>query len=83
MLARRGTQRAPASPDGAAVASTPIRICTRAARIRQLGAPERAAIGRAGKARGAATAPAIARVRNAASAFEDGRVGCAASSPER
>ena len=49
--------------------------------IRQLGAPERAVIGRAGKARTAAMACAMARMRNAAGAVEGGSIGCAAFSP--
>jgi hypothetical protein len=46
-----------------------------------LGAPERAVIGRAGKARTAAMACAMARLRNAAGVVEDGSIGCAAVSP--
>jgi hypothetical protein len=46
-----------------------------------LGAPERAVIGRAGKARTAAMACAMARMRNAAGAVEGGSIGCAAASP--
>jgi hypothetical protein len=46
-----------------------------------LGAPERAVIGRAGKARILAMAGAMARMRNAAGVVEGGSIGCAAASP--
>jgi hypothetical protein len=49
--------------------------------IRQLGAPERAVVGRDGKARTAAMACAMARIRNAASVVEGSSIGCAALSP--
>jgi hypothetical protein len=49
--------------------------------IRQWGAPERAVIGRDGKARTAAMAGAMARMRNAASVVEGSLIGCAALSP--
>jgi hypothetical protein len=48
-----------------------------------MGAPERAVIGRAGKARSAAMAGAMASIRNAASVVEGGSIGCAARSPDR
>jgi hypothetical protein len=48
-----------------------------------LNAPERAGIGRAGKARTAAMACAIARIRNAASVAEGGSIGRVAVSPAR
>ena len=51
--------------------------------IRQLGAPARAVIGCAGKARTTAMACAMARMRNAAGAVEGGSIVCAASSPSR
>jgi len=47
-----------------------------------LGAPERAVIGRDGKARAAAVARAMARIRNAASVVEGRSIGCAAPSPD-
>jgi YD repeat-containing protein len=51
--------------------------------IRQMGAPERAVIGRAGKARSVDMARAMASIRNAASVVEGGSIGCAACSPDR
>jgi hypothetical protein len=50
---------------------------------RQMGARERAVIGRAGKARSADMARAMASIRNAASVVEGGSIGCAARSPDR
>jgi hypothetical protein len=47
-----------------------------------LGAPERAVIGRDGKARTAAIVCAMARIRNAASVVEASSIGCAAPSPD-
>jgi hypothetical protein len=51
--------------------------------IRQLGAPERAVIGRTGKAQVTAMADAMAKIRNAASVGEGGWIGCAALSAWR
>jgi hypothetical protein len=48
-----------------------------------LGAPERAVIGRAGKAQITAMAHAMAKICNAASVGEGGSIGCAALSPRR
>jgi hypothetical protein len=48
-----------------------------------MGAPERAVIGRAGKARSADMARAMASIRNAASVVEGGSIGCAAWPPDR
>ena len=45
------------------------------------GATEPAVIGRAGKARTAALACAMARMRNAADVVEGGSIGCGAASP--
>jgi hypothetical protein len=76
---------APASFDdiaGTAGADDGRRRWRHSAWIRQLGAPERAVIGRDGKARTAAMACAMARIRNAASVVEGSSIGCAAPSPD-